>query len=161
MALPVSITVTIFLSYITLYIKKELSFLNNSILFMVMAIVTKNYMTIMNMQLKLFKTTEDSLLFLCLLLNREFVIPLLIVIFSNLFYQKSSWSGRLLLFIATAGFIQFIDLFSVYFGIVEFTYWNLYYALFVNIGYIIIGLGISKSLVIISRMEGHQHDSNL
>ncbi|MFD2045465.1 hypothetical protein ACFSTA_17415 [Ornithinibacillus salinisoli] len=161
MALPISIVLTIFTLYIAFFMKKNFSFLHNAILFMVIAIVTKNYFTIMIMELKLLKSTEDSTLFVCFLIYRDIMIPMLVVIFLNLFMKTELRYRRMIIFIGAIGSFLFIDVFFIYFDIVEWIQWNLFFALIVNVGYMIVGFGISKLLLCIRDWEGIQHESNL
>jgi hypothetical protein len=161
MALPLIITLTFLISYITFFIKKKYSFLHNAILFMVMAIITKNYMTVTSMELKLIKHTEEYSLFLFLILHREIIIPLLILIYVNLRFRNATLPWAIFLFILILSLMQTMTYLTTYFEVVEFIKWNMFYALLANIAFMLIGLGISKSLVAISNWEGQQHDSNL
>jgi hypothetical protein len=161
MALPISITLTLIIAYITFFLKKKFSFVHNAIIFLIMAIIEKNYITIMNLELKILKTTEDPFLFLFLLLHREIIIPLLLVIFLNVLLRLNTLGQKILHFIFIAGFMQLTDILSTYFKVVEFIKWNMFYELLVNISFLFIGIGISKFLVVISKGEGIHHDRNL
>lgn len=159
-AIAICITLTLIIGYITFFIKKKLSFLHNSIVFMMTTILTKNIMTIRAMEFNLVKTTEDPFLFLSILIYREIMIPLLIVIFINL-YLQFTWNKRVFLYITILVFMQIMEFISLNFGVVEYIQWNMLYDLLVNSSYMIIGLGISRILIIISNGEGVLRDSNL
>jgi hypothetical protein len=153
MALPLIITIAIMVSYIFYFITKKLSFLQNSILFMLMAIVTKNYITIMSMEFKILKTTEDPSLFLFLLIVREIITPILILTFVNAFLLSKRKLNQICLFIATLGFMEGIDFLYIHFKVITFVNWNLGYALIVNIAYLLIGIGLGKLLLFLQKRE--------
>jgi FtsH-binding integral membrane protein len=74
MALSISITLFLLISHILFFKKKKMSFLQNSVLFMVIGIISKNYITIMTMQLEKLATSQDDFLFVALLLYRDIII---------------------------------------------------------------------------------------
>lgn len=90
-----------------------------------------------------------------------FILPLLILIFLNLNLHINGRFGKSFLFISILSIMQVLDVLQNYFAVVEFIKWNLFYGLFVNVGYIISGLGISKVLLIISNNKGQKNDSYL
>ncbi|MFC7063497.1 hypothetical protein [Halobacillus seohaensis] len=161
MALPLSITITLLITYISFFIRKKLSFLHNAIVFMVITIITTNYMTIMSMNLKLLKQTEDPFLNLYLIMDREIIVPLVIVIYINLNVKMKTLLKKIYLFLTILGFIQLLVFFQKYFGVVEFLNWNMYSSLLMNSIIILIGLGISKLLSVISESKGQKYDSYL
>jgi hypothetical protein len=161
MALPVSITLTIIISHFFFVQKKKLSFLQNSIVFMVISIMTKNYMTIMTMQLKMLKNTEDHFLFLFFLLQREIIIPLLVLIFINTYLLSSCWKRKTFLFIGVLASMQAVEYLSVHFKVVEYVKWNFIFAVIVNVAYLLMGLGLAKIVLFLKQWENRQHDRSL
>ncbi|MUK87963.1 hypothetical protein GMD78_06070 [Ornithinibacillus sp. L9] len=162
MAVPITVVLMIIVLFFVFFMKKRLNFLQNTILYMVMAIITKNYFSIMVMELKLYKNADDSSLFISLLIDREIIIPILIVIFVNYFIEFRAWYKKIVVSIIIIGCLQLLDFFSVLFGVIEFVRWNMFYELLINMSYLLIGLGICKTLLAIrSHWEGQQYDSNL
>jgi hypothetical protein len=153
MALPLITTAAFIVSYILFFINKKLSFLQNSILFMLLAIMTRNYITIMSMELKLIKTTEDTILFLFLLVGREIIIPSLILIFVNTFLLFRRKLHQVFISIATVGFMEGMDYLYIHFKVITYVNWNLGYALIVNIAYLLIGIGLGKLLLFLQKRE--------
>jgi hypothetical protein len=153
MALPLIITIAFIVSYIFFFINKELSFLQNSILFMLVAIMTRNYITIMSMELELIKTTEDPFLFLFLLIGREIITPLLILIFVNTFLLFRRKLNQVFISIATIGFMEGLDYLYIHFKVISYIKWNLGYALSVNIAYLLIGIGLGMLLLFLQKRE--------
>jgi hypothetical protein len=162
MVLAVFLTITLLTMYIVFFITKKFSFLHNSILFMVLAIISKNYFTVMTVELELLKITQNSLVYLTILLQRDIITPLLCILFVNLFFQLSSWNMRLILWITIIGLFQAMDLLMTnYFRVVNFINWNMYLDLLVNVSYTIIVLGTSMLLTLITNREGKINDSYL
>ncbi|HYK74169.1 MAG TPA: hypothetical protein VEV44_13765 [Pseudoneobacillus sp.] len=161
MALPISIILAVFISYVAFFIKKRMSFLLNSILFMLMVVATRNYITIMSLQLKNIETTKDQFLFLFLLIHREIIIPLLVLIFCNLYLLSKGWRKKLGVSILILGTLQAMDVLSIYFKVEKFLKWNILSDLIINIGYMVIGLGLSKLLLFLSKREGKKHERSL
>lgn len=161
MALPIAIIITLLIGYITFFINKKLSFIHNSIVFMIMMIITKNYTTIMTLNLKLLKSSEDPLLFLYLTIDKGIITPLLIILYLNLRLPMKTWSKKISFFIITISAMQVLDVLMIYFGVIEFIKWNMFYTLLVNVGIIIIGLGVSKFLLFIAEQKGQKYDSYL
>jgi hypothetical protein len=161
MALSFSITLTIMISHVFFFQKKKLSFLLNSIVFMILAIITRNYMTIMTMELKLLKTTEDHVLFLFFLVNREIIIPLLILIFTNIYLQTTSLKKKIFLFIGVLLFMHGMDYLSVHLKVITFIKWNFIYAAIVNVVYLLIGLGLAKIVLFLQKWESTKNDSSI
>jgi hypothetical protein len=161
MALAIIITLTILIFYIFFIQKKKLSFLQNSIVFMLMTIVTTNYITIMSMELKILKTSEDDFLFLFLLILRDIVIPLLVLIFINTYLHSPSMKKKVIFFIVILSILHGMDYLSVYFGVIKYVKWNFIYSLFVDVAYLLIGMGLSIVVLYLRELENQRYDSNL
>ncbi|WP_442598807.1 hypothetical protein [Neobacillus sp. D3-1R] len=161
MALPLSIILVVVISYIAFFMKKSMSFLQNSILFMLMEISTRNYISIMSLVLKKIKTTDNEVLFIFLLIHREIIIPLLVLIFCNLYLLSDGWVKKVSAFILILSTLQVMDVLSVYFKVEKFLRWNMISDLFINIAYLLIGLLISKLLLLLSKREGTKHERSL
>lgn len=161
MALPISIILALLISYVAFFVKKRMSFLQNSILFLVMMMATRNYITIMSLQLKKIETTQDHFLFLFLLIHREIIIPLLVIIFCNVYLIFKGWKKKLIIFITVLCILQAMDTLSVYFKVEEYLKWNMLNDLFINIGYLVMGLGVTRLLLLLSAREGRKHESSL
>jgi hypothetical protein len=153
MILSISITLSILLSYFFIYLEKKLSLLQNIIIYMVTVFISKNYLTIMNMELKLIKITEDHLMFITFLIFREIITPLLVLIFINAFLLTSLWRKKALVFIGVISTMQGITYFFEQFKVFEFVKWNYIYALMVNSAYLLIGLGLTKVLLIVQKRK--------
>lgn len=142
--LPLSLAITIIISYFFFFQRKKLSFIQNSIIYMVMTMVTTNFITITVLNLKLIKTTENHFLFIVIPLYRDAIIPLLVLIFVNGFFKSSSLKLKIFYFISIFTNLNGIEALLVYFNVLEYTKWNFFYAAIVNFSYLLIGLGLTK-----------------
>jgi hypothetical protein len=161
MALSISITLTIIMLYILYFLKKKLTFLHNSIVFIIIALITKNHITIMTIELKMLKTTEDNFLFLFLLMYREVFVPLIVLIFTNSYLISSSWKKKMLLFIGTLVCMHGMDRLTIYFNVIKYVNWNFILAVFVDIAYLLIGLGLAKFVIFLKEWENRNHESRV
>jgi hypothetical protein len=147
-ALPISITLTLFISHLFFHSNKKLSFLQNSILFMIVVIMVRNYTTIMSMELKLLKITEDPFLFIFLLLYREIIVPLVVLFFANTYLTITRRTKRMFLLFSVLAFMGGMDYLSEYFKVIEWVKWNFIYAGIVNAAILMVGLGLAKVLLL-------------
>ncbi len=161
MALSISITITIIILHIFFVQKKKLSFLQNSIVFMVMVLIIRNYLTIMNMELNLIKTTENHILFVYFLIQREIIIPILTLIFVNTYLQTFSWKGKTFLFIGIFSILYGINYLAIYFEIIKFVQWNFFNSVIIDILYLIISLAVAKIVLFLQHGESKKNDNRL
>jgi hypothetical protein len=142
-------------------LKGKLPFLINMITFMVIAIFSRNYTTIMTMELKRLKSTEDPFLFISFLLHREIIIPFLTLIFINVFVVSDDWKKKLFFLIIIVTTMQTMDVYLVQFEVLEFVKWSYVQAFIVNLGYLLIGLFVSKLLLYLQKREMRLHENSL
>lgn len=161
MALSFSITITILLLHVLILSKKKLSFLYNSITFMLIGLLVRNYFTIMDMVLKWLKITEKPFLFIVFLIHRELLIPLTILLFINLFLSQNSWAKKLSLFLTALAFLQGLELFALHFGVMKYLKWNFLLAAMVNSAYLLFGVMMAKMILFLAKSEAYRDDRNL
>jgi hypothetical protein len=113
------------------------------------------------MQLKLIKTTEDPFLFPAVLMYREVIIPLIVLIFINIYLLSSCWKKKVFLLIGVLASMLGINYLTVFFRLVVYIKWNFIYALIVEVAYLFIGLGIAKIVMFLQEWESRQSDSCL
>lgn len=159
MALPIFITLTILLLHIAFYMKKPFGFLVNSIVFMLISILASQYMTLMVMEFKLFKQTQDVWLFICLLIFRQVFIPVISLIFINYFVLLESVKRKILLFIGAVTIMIFINYLMVTFSILEFRNWNMMAESIIDAAYLTIALVVAKFLHYIYLRESRRNES--
>ncbi|WP_261134411.1 hypothetical protein [Bacillus sp. Marseille-Q3570] len=155
-ALPTIITVTILVSLFFFFLTKSLSFLQNSLLFMVISILTKNISTLMSLNWKVIHTTEDQFLFLFFLINREILIPLLVLIFVNIYLRTPSGGKRIIIYICSIPVIAGLNFLSEYFNVIDFVKITLFHHTLVDTTYFLIGIGLAK-IICFDHWE-HRHE---
>ncbi|MGM0854228.1 MAG: hypothetical protein ACQEWI_16735 [Bacillota bacterium] len=102
MSLPFFISILIILIYIVIFMRKKLSFTSNSIQFMVLSIISTNYITIMTNKLEWLRASEDVTQFISLLINRECILPLVGIVMVNGYLNYGNKTHRFLLFVSEA-----------------------------------------------------------
>lgn len=159
MALSIYISITIVLLHFAYHIKKPLNFLQNSIVFMVIAIITRQCLTIMAMEWKLYKLTEDYWLFICLLLCRDILTPMVTVIFSNFYLRSVYWLSKLAIFMISLSTLLGLNYLAVHFGIITYVKWNIGYTLLMNAVFLLAALGLMKLTIFIQMWENRKNES--
>jgi hypothetical protein len=161
MALPISITLVVLVAYFFFFMKKSLTFLHNLIIFMVITILTRNVLTIVSMELKRFSISEEDVLNLVSLLDREILVPLVVLIFVNEYLQMSTILGKAMLFLGVLVLLFGLKYFETHFNVVQFEQWNFMYSSITDAGFLIAGLGFAKGIRVLQRWENHKYDKNL
>jgi hypothetical protein len=133
--------------------KKKLTVLQNSIIFMVLTMVTTNFITIVVLNLKLVKTTENPFLFIVIPLYRDLIVPLLVLIFVNAFFTSSTLRVKTFYILSIFVYLNLIEALFIYFGVLEYIKWNFFFAAIVNFTYLLIGLGLAKIVLIANQKE--------
>lgn len=85
--LPLTLVIALTLALVFYFHSKPLLFLQNSILYMILTIITTNVTTILSLNLHWMQTTVNPFLFPALLLYRDIIVPLIVLIFINGFYS--------------------------------------------------------------------------
>ncbi len=158
--LPFAIFLTLSISLFFFFQRKPFNFIQNSINYMVVSILTTNVFTILALNLKLMKTTENPYLFPAFILYRDVIIPLLILIVINIFYTKFTLKKKVFYFLFIFACLIGIDKLLIFFNVLEFTKWNFYYNAAVHCSFILIGLGIAKMVLYVSKRSSG-HDSHI
>jgi len=158
--LPFTLVLALTLALVFYFQTKPFSFLQNSILYMVLTIITTNVITILSLNLKWIRPTDNPFLFPALLLYRDVIIPLLVLIFINGFHgNKVLWIRASYFLICFIGLLA-MDLLFLICKIIGYTKWNLYFAAVTNVGYLIIGLLIGEMLLYVVK-RSPKHDSRV
>jgi hypothetical protein len=154
--LPLSILLTLSISFFYFFQRKPFTFIENSIVYMIITILTTNKITILTLNFKLIKTTENPFLFPAVLLYRDVIIPLLVLIFINVFHTSFTLRLKSFYFIFIFACLNGIEALLIFLDVFEFTKWNFFYAAIVNTAYLFIGLGISKIVLFVSKRSQKQ-----
>lgn len=159
MALAIYISLIILLLHFAYYIRKPLNFLQNSLIFMVIAIITRQCLTVMGFEWKFYKLTEDDWLFVCLVLCRDILTPMVTVIFCNFYLRSDSWFTKLATFVISLAALLGLNYMAVRFGIITYKRWNFGFTALLNILFMLVALGIVKLISYIQIWEKRQNES--
>ena len=149
--LPLTLLMTLFLSLFFFYQRKSLTFLENSIVYMLITILTTNVMTIVKLNMKLIKVTENPLLFPAVLFYRDGIIPLLVLLFINMFYKKISLKAKFIYFMVLYTCSFGIEALLVFLHVLDYVNWNFFYSGIVHASYFFIGIGIAEMVLFVSK----------
>ncbi|MGG5252363.1 hypothetical protein ACQYAD_02315 [Neobacillus sp. SM06] len=144
MGLPFSIALTMIIGHFFYYQKKALNFLQNSILFMALTLLTTNLMTIAAMNINKLKLTDDPYLFLAFPLYRDVILPIIVLIFVNAFILSDSLKIKSTLLAAYLFSSLAIDYIHIYFGVIGYTKWQIAFPVLFHSAYIASSLFIAQ-----------------
>lgn len=155
MGLAFIVTLTMIIIHIFYYQKKALTFLQNSILFMILTLLTTNYLTITGLNLKWISWTKDPYLFPSIPVYRDIVIPFIVLILINAYISADSKRLKFLFFLFYLSVMLMIESILIYFGIFTYRNWNLSLTTIFNAIHFLIILAVVK----IMKKKEFQHDS--
>jgi len=151
MVLAIFVTLTIVIIWLFFLTKKSISFIENSILFMLMGALLRNYLTIMTLNFGKIKVVENQLLYVSLLLYREFIFPIFMLIFVNVYLITPGAKKKLFCFTWAAVFLVTVEAILIYFSVIQFADWNPAYTVVVNVLYLLIGLFFMKLILFVQK----------
>lgn len=145
--LPLTLVIALTLALVFYFQTKSFNFLENSIIYMVLTIMTTNVLTILSLNLKWIKPTNDPFIFPAYLLYRDGIIPLLVLIFVNGFHTTKGLRIRTTYFFICFICLQAMEVLLLKYKIIEYTKWKWFFSIITNIGYLMMGLIIAKMLL--------------
>lgn len=158
--LPLTLVIALTLALVFYFHSKPLLFLQNSILYMILTIITTSVTTILSLNLHWMQTTVNPFLFPAFLLYRDIIVPLIVLIFINGFYSTKVMRKRASYFLFCFIGLLATDVLLLRCNILEYIKWNLFFAAVINVGYLMIGLLIGKLLLYVVK-RSTKHDSRL
>lgn len=158
--LPLTLLMTLFLSLFFFYQRKPLTFLENSIVYMLITILTTNVMTILKLNIKVIKVTENPLLFPAVLFYRDGIIPLLVLLFINVCYRNISLKAKVFYFMFLYACSFGMEALLVFLHVIEYVNWNFFYSAIVHASYFLIGIGMAEMVLFVSK-RSLSNDSGL
>ncbi len=159
MALAIYLTISILILHYAYHLKKPLGFLENGIIFMVVAIITRQCLTLMALEWGLYRMTEDYWLFICLLLCRDLLTPLMAVIFINYYVRADAWTSKTAAFFISLTVLLGLHKLAVYFGLITYLKWNFFYTILLNAGFLLTGIAVLKIISVFKVSENVENES--
>jgi hypothetical protein len=125
---------TIFLiSWLTcaclIVIKKRLTIIENTVIYLIVLIISINFSWIIIEELNLIQITKNPIDYTAYILNRSVIIPGVLVLQLNLFQLSESVINKCLVIVSSLGSLLIISFYQTYFNILEFKHWNFFYEL--------------------------------
>jgi hypothetical protein len=161
MAIALYFTITLFVALLYFFLEKKLSFLENAIIFMVISIITRTSLTVFSLELERMQITEDPFLFIAFLLEREFIIPLTVLIFINIYYSSFAMKAKILLLFGVLLFMYSMNVLTNYYGIITHKNWGNLNAFLVSLAYLLIGIGLPKVTSYLQQWEIRKNDNSI
>ncbi|MFD1039848.1 hypothetical protein ACFQ3N_15805 [Virgibacillus byunsanensis] len=159
MAFTIIIILTWLIGTIFYFTPKTLSFLQNSIVFMLLAIISRNNMTIVTMELESIQTSQQPIIYMFFLIQREVIIPILTLIFINIYYKIETISKKIILFLIIYLGMFSLNYLSITLDVVTYLKWNYFYDLLHDTIYLLVGLWLSKIILLIEKKESQHNGS--
>ncbi|WLR55598.1 hypothetical protein LC048_00835 [Mesobacillus subterraneus] len=159
MALSIYITITILLLHFAYHVQKPLNFLQNALVFMVVAIITRQCVTVFALEWHLFNLPEDDWLFVCLILCRDVLTPMVTVLFANYYVQAKSLFYKIEAFLISLAIMLAMHGLALQFQILTYVKWNFFYTILLNAGFLLSALGVLRLVSFIQTLENRQNES--
>lgn len=113
---------------------KKLSIVENTVVYLVLVIITINVSWIIIEEMSLIKETQEGIKHVAFLLNRSVIIPMTLITQLNVVHRSNSFARSLLTIIVSLIFLLGLRGLSLTFNIISYTKWNFGY----DVVYIII-----------------------
>ena len=118
-----------------LFMKKQLSIVENIFIFLFFHFVNKNVLTLMSLNLGLMTYSKEPHLFIAYFISRNILGPVLLLIFINKVFRKR-WLTRIGYGVAIIGVALCLDKFSISAGIIEYKKWTFFHSFILTILYL-------------------------
>lgn len=126
------------------FIPKQLSFLQNVTVFMVLVMISRMVVTILDMELRYIETTQESIPHLAFLFLIELVKPLMVLAMINLYLHWGNPVYKGLLVFITFIAMNMLNVYALEYGLLSYVKWNLAYDLFYEGSYLILAFIVSQ-----------------
>jgi len=151
----------VLISWITIsaffLIPKSLLKVENIIAFFCLSMLVINLYTIPDLDFKLIQHSFKLELFICYLIQRNIIVPVILIISMNLIFLKLSIMKKIIIAIATLKILCSIELLSIWTGIKTYTGWNGYLTIIALTTLIILSIIISKCIIKIRSFTSDYH----
>jgi hypothetical protein len=118
---------TYLISSLFIVMKKKLNIFENTFIFLLILVININFSWILFEELRFVTVAEETLSYIAFLLNRSLIIPMILVVYVNLFHTFKSTSRRIYLTILSLGTMLLLVGVSIFFQILTYVNWNIGY----------------------------------
>lgn len=110
-------------------IPKKLTLIENTLIYLVVLVISINFSWIVIEELKLITLTKNGLDYTAFLMNRSITIPILILLQINLFYRNTSSEIGFINIVFSVTIMLATSFLSTFLHVTDYTKWNLFYDL--------------------------------
>jgi len=107
--------------------KKTLSLLENTFVYLLILIVSINWTWIIYEEMKLVELSKQVLDYTAFLINRSIAVPLIVVVALNIIRRVNSLGKRILTVLLSVALLVILAVIGRFSGITEYTNWNFDY----------------------------------
>lgn len=108
-------------------IRKELSIVENTLIFLISLIVIINVSWIITEEMKMINLTKSGIDYTAYLLNRSIILPLLLLLQLNILLKSITFTKKVLIIFTSLIVMLGLSVLSTYFNITNYIKWNLFY----------------------------------
>jgi hypothetical protein len=108
-------------------IRKELSIVENTWIFLISLIVIINVSWIITEEMKMINLTKGGIDYTAYILNRSIILPLLLLLQLNILLKSKTLTKKVLIIFTSLIIMLGLSVLSTYFNITNYIKWNLFY----------------------------------
>ena len=108
-------------------IRKELSIVENTLIFLISLIVIINFSWISTEEMKMINLTKSSINYTAYIFNRSIILPLLLLLQLNILLKSKTFTKKVLIIFTSLMVMLGLSVLSTYFNITNYIKWNLFY----------------------------------
>lgn len=126
--------------------KKEV--IRSILVYFIFSMLTVSTFTIVSLNLQLIHVTQDKTKFLSLLINRNVIVPILVIIFTNIFYRMTGYK-KIMPVVLLLTIVMLLEFINLKFQIYSYTGWSLALTFITDIFFISVAFIAGKCVNII------------
>lgn len=108
-------------------IRKELSIVENTLIFLISLIVIINVSWISTEEMKMINLTKSSINYTAYIFNRSIILPLLLLVQLNILLKSKTFTKKVLIIFTSLMVMLGLSVLSTYFNLTNYIKWNLFY----------------------------------
>ncbi|KMJ59258.1 hypothetical protein AB685_09425 [Bacillus sp. LL01] len=143
MEIVIYLILTWFIAVYFLFQKKSLLLIENLLLFLFFLFINKCVLTLISMNLSLIMYSKEPHLFICFWLQRNIIFPLILLIFVNGVFQRSTRT-KVVAGVFTLIIVLLSEALAIHFSIIHYHMWSFFISFVVAALYLLAALGISS-----------------
>lgn len=139
--------------HIFAFLPNKLSIITNVLLYMLLAIVDINKLTILSDTLGVFQLSKKVPDFLSIILHRDFTFSITLLIFANVYLTTLKRSTKIGISLYTFTFLLCTGQFLSFSGAITYVRWNIFYESLLIVSLMIVTYWFGRLLIYLQRRE--------